>query len=981
MSVCAWIVVIGAPLSHAVFRKRRRDAWPFLAPAVGIVTVLLVTNLSAYVAPGAASAWFGLLAPTVLSAVVAWRSRLLYEVSLRSAVSLLLLAVASAAFFLFALINRIQVWFVDWAWHFSLINRMARGAFPPVTPFGPDSGIGYHYGSNLIAASFVNVADLPVWMALYSIQAFFVVILLLVAVGLAIGFRVPRPFAWGSALALIFFPGQFLIGLPISRDWSPDGSDAIHWLVAAPHTLAVTLVLLVAAKLESGRSKRHAVTLAGAAGAFALAETGVLVFSGVALALIGTFYLTRMSSLQRAAFGGGFIVAAALMALAGGPISDLLFDRGGTAGMARIELNASELDVTLLRLETNLLLKVGIIPLAMVSSFASVRLRSWGLGYLSACAITGLAAAALVQSPLDRNDGRILWLASAVALVALAIAIGAFIGRLKGRWAYWPVLAVCLAAICSIGLPRAVIAAKLTTSGYPVWCVTDAEFKSCHLGQNRLPSSIERDWDFYVWLSDSLPNTARLLTPEPAATASISGVASPTSGGDLQALAAYSTPVYDDAIRFLFRDDLSDMHITHLHVTEESSDSMSREARGLLSDRRQFRLVADRKGASGKRHRIYKVVPGAGTAGSHPSSFRMLRQEVPVDDPISLTESLTRHQRGSLLFLFVDSKDVRAPSSRFLDRATRIPRYGPNLESPQSGFVFLPDAVEPTPLNLSRSDALWAGYGIRGYDLSSRWSSTWRIASGFQVMPEPMREHCESNNGRFDLRVLGNEGTEIVAGSDLLELTGLPQSVSIELSSCDSPLFYLHDDNDAPLAQFRKASDGPSIDRPTAVGSLGYGGAVEGNMAIVDIRYRNPSRSLLSLGSEFRLYRSGPSGTSSRESNPESSLRWWLAPLVLQLENQSVRVRFDAERLEINGVSGAGSGGDLEPGSSYLLTLNVTGANPSDGTLDMQLQVPLVRVSVEGTRVKYHVLSGIVAIEDGHLGESGGKWREGIAIG
>ena len=975
------MVAIGVPLAHAVFRDRPRLVWPFYAPIIGIVVVLLTTNLSAYLMPGAISAWSGLLLPTVLSAVIAWRSRVSYRVSRRLALNLLRLAVASAAVFIFALINRTQVWFVDWAWHFPLVNRIARGVFPPETPFGPDAGIGYHYGSNLIAATLLNVADLSAWTALYSVQALLVTVLLLVAVGLAIDLGAPRPIAWGAAAALVFFQGRFLVSIPSNLISNDADSDAIHWLVAAPQTLAIALVLLVAATLEAGVSKRQAVTLAATAGTFALGDAGVFVFSGIALAIVGALYLARVRGPQRAALAGAFLIAAALAAFAGGPISDWLFQRGGTAGMSRIEFDTSATDVQLLRISSDQAIQIGIIPLSVIGVYLSVRRRSWGLGYLAACGSMGIVASTLVQSPLARNDGRIMWLAASLVMLSFFVALGTYVSALRSRWMCWAAAGLLVAVAISIALPSAVRAAQLAARGSHIWCVPHREHRSCHLGQNRFGEEVEQDWAFYEWLATSLPTSARLLTPHPAATASISGVASPTSGGDVQVLAAYSTSVYDDALQFLHRDDLSDMQITHLHVTENSLAAMSVEARRQLHDPRHFRAIADTQAVMGHRHRVYEVLPGAGVGVVHPSSFRMLRKRVPTSAPIFLSHSLTRHQRGSLLFLFIDNQDLRAPSSTFLDRATRIPRYKLNSSVPDRGVVFLSDALEPIPLGLARSDAFWAGYGFRAYDLSSKWSDTWRIGLGFSSMPHALREYCESRQGQLDLRVLGNIHDEVVAGPQAIALTGLPQTVPINLSSCDSPVFSLRG-RTAPFGQVRAQSSVGVSEHPDGAAAVGFSGAVEGTAAaVVDIWYSNPGGIPLSLGTEFRLYRSDESAVSPGGPNPRTSIRWWMAPIVLQKKEQMSRVRFDAERLEINGVSGVGGIDDVEQGNRYILTLNITGSSPNDGIAAIRLQIPLIRLSVGDDGISYEALSGIVSIENGLSEGAGREWREGIAIG
>ena len=159
--ICLWMAAIGAPLSKAVFGDRPRPVWPFYAPALGIVAVLLTTNLSAYVIPGAPSAWFGLLAPSALAAFIAWRTGPISLPSRRAVLASQAVLLASAFTLVLALAARMRVRPAEEAWHYALTLRMARGVFPPVTPYGQDAGIGYHYGPDLLAASIVNTAGVP----------------------------------------------------------------------------------------------------------------------------------------------------------------------------------------------------------------------------------------------------------------------------------------------------------------------------------------------------------------------------------------------------------------------------------------------------------------------------------------------------------------------------------------------------------------------------------------------------------------------------------------------------------------------------------------------------------------------------------------------------------------------------------------------------------------------------------------------------
>ena len=51
-----------------------------------------------------------------------------------------------------------------------------------------------------------------------------------------------------------------------------------------------------------------------------------------------------------------------------------------------------------------------------------------------------------------------------------------------------------------------------------------------------------------------------------------------------------AAPVYEDALRFLHRDDLADMDITHLHVTDRLEAAWPADARRLLTDPAHFTL-------------------------------------------------------------------------------------------------------------------------------------------------------------------------------------------------------------------------------------------------------------------------------------------------------------------------------------------------------------------------------------------------------
>lgn len=733
--ICLWMAAIGAPLAHAAFAHRPRSVWPFYAPILGVVAVLLTTNLAAYVVPGAASAWIGLAVPTAFSAAVAWRSGAIHRPSRRLAVGFLVLISSAAALCVFALANRTHVWFVDESWHFALAQRMARGVFPPVTPYGVDAGIGYHYGADLLAASVLSTTSTPVWTTYYVLLSFLTVALLLVAVGFAWDSGAPLPLAIGIGAALGFFAGHFHVGLPPYVDspedvrgfagylagLTPEASAhanerlAFKWVEQPQWSLAAAAFILVAAALEAGVARRHAAVVAAGAGVSALAEAAMLVFASAALGALGAVRLARLHGRERYVLAGALVVAALLIVLAGGPISDEVFGRGGTTGMVRIDVDPRAEDLAPFGLAGPALIQVGIIPLVAIGAFAAYRRRSWGLAYLTLAGALGLVEAEILRSVRPANDQRILWLATVVAMFAALAGTGALVGGLPGRRKWLVVLALGLFALLPTIVPRAISGTQLARGGLNLGHPAGTQSIDRFAVRTQFGSVLKANWDVYEWLARSLPNDARLLTSQPAGVASLAGIASPTSGRHLQSLAQYATPIYEDALRFLHRDDLEAMGITHLHVTDAHAAVLTPEARVLLDDPAQFKLLVDMRSASGMRHRVFKVLPGAGTTDVAASSFRRLRQIVSADTPVSLVGSLSLYGRRMLLFNFVDHGDLRAPASTDVNRATRAASFNTELGISDIGVVVVPELIEPITLGLSADDAVWTGYGMRVY--------------------------------------------------------------------------------------------------------------------------------------------------------------------------------------------------------------------------------------------------------------------------
>ena len=988
-AVCAWIAAIGALLSHAVFGHRSRRVWPFYAPILGLAAVLLTTNLAAYVAPGALSAWAGLLLPSGLAAVIAWRTRAYADPLWRSPVALSALLLPSAAAFLWILANYTHMTFGDPHWHLALVQQFARGSFPPVTPYGVDSGISYHYGTYLLAASIGHAAAVPAWTALAVLVSFLVVALVLAATGFARDVGAPLSVAIGAGAAIGFYAGSVHIGVPPYRETSevfdglaglsaalaPDGAaSAFGWPRFPARALALGLVILAAAAIEAGTERRQAIVLAASAGILALAEASVMIFASAALGAVGLARLVRLPERNRLSLVAALTAAALLILLAGGPVSDAVLGRGGTTGLIRIAFEPDWADVVPFELAGPALVRVGIIPLTAFAALVALRRRSWGLALLAATGVFALVESVTVQSSNPIDDARILYSASAIGLLVLVAGLGCLATRWRGGKRVAAVLAVLSLVVLPIVLPRAVPGARLALEGFRAGRAATDGSDYPFVGRSLLHGELIRNWDFYQWLSDSLPTHARLLTTHPSAVASIAGVASSTSGRDMQLLSPWVTPVYEDAIRFLHRDDLRSMGITHLHVTDALAEALTPQVRHLLDDPAHFRLMADLRSVGGLRHRLFTVSPGAGTREVALSSFRQLRAAVPRDARVVVLDGLTNSQRRLLLYTFIDQDEVQAEET-YVTRLTRRPSINAIAYLPQPGedsYVVLSDRVDPLSLRLSRNDAVWAGYGMRVYNLASSWSPVFRIGPEFAKPSGHLGSACDTAEGHVQLRLFGEPGTHVVAGSTVVNLTETSQVVDLAAPDCANLIVFAPQSPDrvAPFAQVRPSPRDVSARSSNPAASLGIDGSVKGGRAMVEFWYRNPRELPFSAETEFRLYRVNRSDTTLANLANEST-RWWSGPIDLTSDTQLARIEFDPRTVQINGDTGLGLSNEIATGRTYLLTLNISHGGVRSGNVVIQQQIPILQFRVGEPDTPIAVFSGITSVEHRANGAAG----------
>ena len=108
--------------------------------------------------------------------------------------------------FALAYANRLHTYPHDAPWHYALAQRLARGEFPPVTPYGVDAGIGYHYGADLLAATIISTTGAPPLDGFRcSLDVLLIVGLVLGVAGLAYDVGAPMPLALGLGAAVGFY--------------------------------------------------------------------------------------------------------------------------------------------------------------------------------------------------------------------------------------------------------------------------------------------------------------------------------------------------------------------------------------------------------------------------------------------------------------------------------------------------------------------------------------------------------------------------------------------------------------------------------------------------------------------------------------------------------------------------------------------------------------------------------------------------------
>ena len=320
--------------------------------------------------------------------------------------------------YLFALVNRTQTFQDDDFFHYALTLQLARGVFPPVTPYGVDAGVGYHYGPTLLAASIVNIAAVPAWTATVVLVSFLIAGLSFAGTGFAhdkcrslpLGISIGAVnVLWQGPCELACHPtlrhlASSRVSLGFWKDWRRLGPVRhLHGCIGPSSPLLYpSWSSLRRRSMFELRRAPHSHWLRRRA-VLALADASVMIFSSAALGLVGVLRLASLRGVDRLTLAAALLASGLLAALAGGPASDAIFRRGGTASMVRIGFEPKWAEFAPFERVGPALIQVEVVALLAIAAIAVWKRRSWGLSFLTAAGFLGLVEAVLVHSPIPEK--------------------------------------------------------------------------------------------------------------------------------------------------------------------------------------------------------------------------------------------------------------------------------------------------------------------------------------------------------------------------------------------------------------------------------------------------------------------------------------------------------------------------------------------------------------------------------------------------
>ena len=980
-----WIAAAGMPIAHATFAARPAGVWVLYGPSVGVITHLLAMNLVSWILPGGAGMWTALAVTAGLSMTLMVRSRFLGALRVASGWSAIVVVLMSAGTFVFLLANRTQTLFVDERWRLPLASILAEGSFPPVAAFTPETGIGYHYGADLLAASLMNVTGVPSWTAFAVVSPFIVTVMAITVGALARDLGVSRYLAVGVATLAVLADRLLVVGLPQSLSTRGNGVEGLlqsfsraveahptervaTTLLNGPQfALAMVLAIVIAALLRCETSVIGYGLLAAATGLTPLAETSVFIAVWVALLVSVPVRLWYLNGPDRWKLVVALTVGGLLAAVAGGAVSDTLFDRGGSAGVVDVRFRAMlELYRFVTPTGSFLSLTPGLPLVLAIGLVGSFWMRSWTLAFLALTSVVSFGLYQLISVGEAGSDARFLDTTKTLASITAVIAIGALAARAGRMWAHLIVVGLLGFVVAPSVMPRAVSAAQFAAEGIDLGYPTVRDPIHRHLNATDIAGSLRKDWWVFQWIRDNLSRDARILSPNPPILVAATGRVSPTSTKDMAVFDNVLTHTYIDALKYLGSESLKALGVTHLHVTSDVIRAMHPTGLQAIKRRDHFLLLYETVDAIGKTHHIYEVMPNAGRASVASNSYAQLRRLAMEAGSVLLTDAIPERQRLVLLLSMAKGVHVYGPATTFLARSSVRPVLEPWDGEIVPSMVVLPEWVIPTSLGLYADDYVWSGYGLKAYLTDQRWSVAHRVNPSLGQLSASGQGPCVLDGLPRQLRALGEPNSMLListvgAANSRVRLRGVPQVVELLGQECVDVRRIGQDGVVAPFVQVRERSSNRLSDHVPSAG-LGFDGATDGDEAVINYWYRNPQSTPFTVGTELRLYKADVAAIGPAVEEPIKSIAWWPGPIILSVETQMGVIRFDGQRLTLNDVLPSGSPASL-PDGSYLLALTLAGMPEGSDSLEIRQIIPLLFFSNEQGQILYTSLSGLIGLD------------------
>ena len=983
----ALVVASGAPVSWAIFGARPRNVWLGYTPVVGIGLHLLAANLASWIAPGMVGSWVGVAGATTVATMVTVRRRSSMGWPDRSRSvwkELATGAVLTASLMYVALANRSHVLFTDEEWHLPLAATMARGNFPPVSPFSPTFGAAYHYGSDLIAASLINIAGSAPWTAFFLVTPLFAVVFSLTATTAALDFGASRLAALCVGLIATFLNRALVtMGLPDSfaelAGVESLGDAVLAFGVPAsaarfqrmgpallnhPHyALGLSLVLVMAASLHAGSGRRRAVTLAVALALLPLAESSTFIIGATGVILYALVAGWRWSSRERRLVAAAVAGGLALAALGGGAITDALFRETEGAG-TRLGLSpdTGALAIGALSPENGLNIDLGPLPIVVGLCAAALGLRSRGLGFLAATAVCGLMASQVLHFEGTGIESRPLSNTYTLAALGSVTALGVLLRRLR-RAHVGALAGLVLVTFVAIptAAPRLIGSVDLSLQGIYLGYPQLQDPKVRYANQTRFASALRDEWRALDWMRRELPDGARVLAANAPFVSMATGLPAPQSGSRLAVFNPLDTPLQLDALKFLARIDLEELGVTHLYATPQILDQLDARSRTALADPQQFHLLTRQTSAGGEPLSVYAIQPNAGLDAPDPASYRRLEALIREASALTVGGFLTASQRQTLLLASPGGPNILGQDT-FLPRSSSQARFRAPGSSVASGLVVLHEIHAPQALGADVTDAVWQGHGLRAYStMHLGWSRTWRSGQEPQGLPDDIAARLMQQESECELKVIGEPADVLMIGDRELELSGLPQVIEAPPTGCDAVQVAWLGSAVPPFIQARPKRPDVGNTAQSSAG-LAFDGGTSDGIGVFHLWYRNPNRVAIRGGVGFQLYTAAANGLINAIA-PERSVAQWLGPIEVAKERYTDRFEFDASSLTINGVPSLDQFVPLVDGN-YVLALTFGQRSEISNELEHRRVVPLLQVTMQDGRADYRPLSGIVGVDE-----------------